>query len=236
MKLKTPDCYDDFVGNLLIAGFSMGSGNTDGIFTAVPINWNDRPDDSSRVRWFTGDPDTDPWEWRLRVLSDRVDIAYGKMFFRKGGYITKEWYPFFLAARREGMEFEDEYESGAMSSYAKRIYGFVRERGAAPIETIRKLGGFSRQDKSKVESALIELQMRLYLTICGVYRKISKEGFEYGWTANVYGTTESFWGGEVFDAAAGLSSGEARDALEERIYALNPAADASKIDKFIYGR
>ncbi len=52
------------------------------------------------IAWHTEDPETDPWEWRIRVLDEYTDIAYGKLFFRKSGYITKEWYPYFLAVRR----------------------------------------------------------------------------------------------------------------------------------------
>jgi len=41
------------------------------------------------VRWHTGDPGTSPWEWRIRVLDERDDIAYPKRFYKKSGYITK---------------------------------------------------------------------------------------------------------------------------------------------------
>ena len=31
------------------------------------------------------DPETDPWEWRIRVLDERDDIAYAKLFYKKSG-------------------------------------------------------------------------------------------------------------------------------------------------------
>jgi hypothetical protein len=94
--------YNDFVNSLLDAGFSMGGGNSEGIFSVVSWSWNEAPPYDTPVRWHTGDPETDPWEWRIRVLDERDDIAYAKLFFKKSGYITKEWYPYFLAVRRSG--------------------------------------------------------------------------------------------------------------------------------------
>ena len=213
----------------------MSGGNADGIYTAIPLGWGDIPPPDTRIRWFTGDPDADPWQWRHRVLNERDDVAYAKVFFRKGGYITREWYPYFLAARRDGADFHYEYESGAISHYAKRIYAVLEANGAVPIENIKKLGGFTRKEKSRVESALIELQTKLYITICGSFQKISRNGAEYGWTSNVFCTAETFWGSDVFEKAAKLSCDDAYDAISERIYALNPDADDAKIHKFIMG-
>ena len=169
------------------------------------------------------------------MLNERDDIAYAKLFYRKGGYITREWYPYFLAARRDGMDFDDEYADGALSYYAKRVYTAVKELGAAPVENIKRLAKFERREKSKFESALVELQMRLYITICGEFQKISKDGSEYGWSSMMYCTTESFWGGDVFDRAARMAADGAYEALREQVYKLNPDADAARIDRYIYG-
>ena len=213
----------------------MSAGNPDGVYSVIPFGWDVRPDKPTRIRWHTGDPDTDPWQWRLRVLNERDDVAYAKCFFRKGGYITKEWYPYFLAARRDGMDFGDAYADGLLSNFSKRIYTAIGEYGALALDRIKSVCGFTREDKSKFEAALVELQMKLFITICGSYRKVSKTGEQYGWETTVFSTAESFWGDEVFDAAARLSSDEAFDAILERIYALNPEADAAKARKFILG-
>ena len=93
--------YGDFVSTLLDVGFSMGGGNSEGIFSVIPWNWKEVPPYETPVSWHTGNPETDPWEWRIRVLDERKDIAYSKLFFKKSGYITKEWAPYFLAVRRE---------------------------------------------------------------------------------------------------------------------------------------
>lgn len=227
--------FSSFCKALLKAGFSMGGGNSEGIYSVVSWGWNETPPYDTPVRWHTGDPDTDPWEWRMRVLDERKDIAYAKVFFGKSGYITKDWYPYFLAVRRGGMNFEDEYESGNISQYAKRIYNIIQENGALPFHGIKQLGGFGKEDKSRFERALAELQRKLYITMCGRQQKISKMGLEYGWSSTVFCTTEGFWGDEVFETAARIGEHEAAGRIAEQIYKLDPHAEEKKIMKFIKG-
>jgi len=227
--------YDDFVAALLDVGFSAGGGINEGISSIVSWSWEEEPPYDTPVRWHTGDPVTDPWEWRMRVLDERCDIAYAKLFFRKSGYITKDWYPYFLAIRRGGRTFEEDYAAGIISHFAKRIYDTVSENGALPVHVIKQLAGFHGKDKSGFDRALTELQMRMYLTMCGQRRKLSKKGIEYSWPSSVLCTTESFFDDEVFKRAAELDSEEAAKKLTGQIIKLNPAADSKKISKFIRG-
>lgn len=228
--------YGDFVDGLLEAGFSMGSGgNNEGVFALLKYSWDKEPPES-RISWHTGDPETDPWEWRMRVLDERNDIAYGKIFFRKTGYITKKWYPYFLAVRRGGMNFDEAYGQGLVSNYAKRIYDLLRDGGAVALHGLKQLGNFSKEDKSKFERGLAELQMKLFITMCGRQQKVSSLGREYGWASTMFCTTEHFWGGEIFLDAGKLTESEAANRITEQIYQLNPGGDPNKISKFIYGK
>jgi len=225
--------YNDFCDALINAGFSLGSGgNNEGVFALLEHNWDNQPPDS-KIQWHTGNPETDPWEWRMRVLDERTDIAYGKLFFKKSGYITKEWYPYFLAARRDGKTFDDMYSDGLMSHFARRIYDMLRDGGAVPSHGLKQLCGFSKEEKGKFDSALIELQMGLFVTMCGRKQKISMKGQEYGWASTMFCTTEEFWDDEVFHAAAKLTKEEAKAAITEQIYKLNPNALPKKVAKFI---
>lgn len=226
--------YNDFVTTLLDAGFSMGGGNSEGIYAVVPWGWDEVPPYNTPVRWHTGDPETDPWEWRMRVLDERDDVAYAKLFFKKSGYITREWYPYFLAARRGGKAFMDEYEEGTINRFARRIYDVVVENGALPLHDIKRRGGFSREDSARFDRALIELQMKMYLTMCGRRQKISRKGEEYGWSSTVFCTAERYFGKAVFEKAD-ISEQEAAEKITEQIYRLNPGADPKRINKFIKG-
>jgi len=227
--------YNDFVDTLLSAGFSMGGGSNDGIYAIIDWGWNEPPPYETPIAWHTDDPETDPWEWRIRVLDERSDIAYAKLFFKKSGFITKEWYPCFLAVRRGGLSFDEAYSDGTITHFAKRIYDAVSENGAMPTHIIKQTAGFSKEDKSSFDKALTELQMKMYLTMCGRAQKTSMLGTNIAWASTVITTTESFFGESVFDEAAKISKETAFDKIKEQILKLNPTAQDKKISKFISG-
>lgn len=227
--------FEDFVATLLKAGFSMGGGNSEGIYSVVPWSWNDEPPYETPVSWHTGDPETDPWEWRMRVLNEREDIAYAKLFFKKSGYITRNWYPLFLAVRRGGKTFAEEYADGSISYFAKRIYDVVTEHEVLPLHAIKEQGGFAKGNASAFDRALVELQMGMYLTMCGRQQKLSKTGEEYGWSSTVFCTVERYFGQGVMDEAAKISEGDTIERITRQIYSLNPDANARKVARFIRG-
>lgn len=227
--------FDDFVSGLLEAGFSMGGGNSEGIFSLITWNWKEEPPYDTPVRWHTGDPETDPWEWRMRVLDERSDIAYAKLFFKKSGFITKEWYPYFLAARRGNGSFKEAYLDGTIGNYEKRIYDAIAEYKILPLHEIKQIAGFGKEDNSQFERALTELQMKMYITMCGRQRKISRSGEEFGWYSTVFCTVEGFFTGDMLIMENKISEQQAIEKITERIYKLNPNADLKKILKFIKG-
>jgi len=220
--------FNDFTTALLDAGFSVGGENSEGIFSLCSLF-------GSQIAWHTDDPETDPWEWRMRVLEERDDIAYAKVFFNKSGFITKEWYPYFLAVRRGGKSFEEAYTDGTISHFAKRIYTLVSDNENLPFHLIKKFGNFSKEDNPRFERAVVELQMKMYITMCGRQRKASHFGEEYGWSSTVFCTTESFFGSDVFNNAEKITEQEAIEKITAQVYKLNPAANAKKILRFIRG-
>lgn len=225
--------FSDFCTMLSGCGFSMGGGNAKGIFTVIPCDWTEQASIDSPIRWHTGNPETDPWEWRMRVLEERKDIAYSKLFFRTSGYLTKEWYPYFYAIRRKGETLEEAYESGTISQMAKRIYDIVSEHEIA-LHEIKQRGGFRREDHAKFESAIVELQMRMFITMCGRAQKTNRLGEGYGWSSTVFTTVEDFWEKRGF-ALPWTDPVESYDKVKAQILNLNPEAEQRKIDKFIRG-
>lgn len=225
--------FSEFCTALTECGFSMGGGNAKGIFAVIPFGWEEQANMDSPVKWHTGDPETDPWEWRMRVLEERNDIAYSKLFFGTSGYITKEWYPYFYAVRRKGESFEEAYEGGTVSGMAKQIYDIV-SCGEIAFHEIKQIGGFRREDNAKFDRAIVELQMRMFITMCGRAQKTSKNGNSYGWNSTVFTTVENFW----FDRGISLPDLDvlqSYDKIRAKILTLNPNAEQKKIDKFIKG-
>lgn len=223
--------YSDFINSLTDAGFSMGGSANDGIFAVVPWGWNEQPPYDTPVAWHTGDRETDPWEWRVRVLEESSDIAYSKVFFRKSGFITREWYPHFFTVRRGGADFYEQYEDGEMSIQAKRIYDVVCEGGKVALHTIKERAGFGKEEKAKFDKALTELQMSMYITMCGIQKKESNNA----WASTVFCTVESFWGEDFLDMATQLDIDDSFEKIKAQILKLNPAATDRKIAKFIRG-
>jgi len=225
--------FTSFCDALLADGLSLGCGDAKGIHSIIPGTW-EHPAPGSPVRWHTGDPETDPWEWRMRVLEERDDIAYAKLFFRTSGYIAYSLYPLFYAVRRRGEPMEEAYSRGTVGSAAKRIYDILSASGGVPLHDLKLLGGFTKTEKSAFDRALIELQMRMFITVCGREQKRDKNGNAYGWSSTVFTTVENFW------AVRGKQLGEedperAYAALFERLNALNPAIDPAKAEKCIRG-
>lgn len=221
--------FQEFCDELLKCGFSMGGGNAKGIFAIVDYDWRNCPADNPIV-WHTGDPETDPWEWRMRVLEERDDIAYGKVFFGTSGYITKEWYPLFLKVRRQGMVFDEWYDEGKASQLEKQIYEVISENGQVALHDLKRMCGITKETASKFDRALTNLQKSLFITMCGRTQKLNKFGEGYGWNSTVFCTVEEFWGE---DLSADISFDEAYGQIREQILKLNPQAQERAIKKFI---
>lgn len=226
--------FDDFCTELLRCGFSMGGGNAKGIFALIDYDWLQQEHLDTPVKWHCGDPEVDPWEWRMRVLEERADIAYGKVFFKTSGFITREWYPHFYAVRRGGRSFADAYEAGQLSHMAKRIYEIVQD-GPIALHEIKARGGFGKADKAQFDKAMLELQMGLYITMSGRKQKKNTLGMDYGWNSTVLCTVEDFWQERDFELPA-LDAEESYALIRERVLLLNPMAEEKTIRKFIMGK
>ncbi len=111
----------------------------------------------------------------------------------------------------------------------------MSDNESMPFHIIKQFGNFSKEDSSHFERAIVELQMKMYITMCGRQRKASHIGEEYGWSSTVFCTTESFFGSDVFDEAASITEPEAIEKITGQVYKLNPLADVKKIMKFIKG-
>lgn len=82
--------------------------------------------------------------------------------FRKSGFITRDWYPLFLAVRRGDRSFEEQYLAGHISHDAKRIYEILAGGESLPVHDLKQSAGFGPGGQSAFDRALVELQMGLY--------------------------------------------------------------------------
>ena len=76
----------------------------------------------------------------MRVLDERNDIADTTLFFKKSGFITKEWYPYFLSAERffGGAVFEEADKIPVEAAYEIIKEQILRLNPAAQEKKISK--------------------------------------------------------------------------------------------------
>lgn len=129
------------------------------------------------------------------------------------------------------MTFDEAWEAGLVSDLARRIFRAVEENGRVAMHDIKQLAGLSGESSAHIEKAMTDLQMGMFLTICGRQQKLDKFGNAYGWSSTVFCTPEEFWG-KNFDIP---EPEEAAEKIRSRVLQLNPAAQERKIKKFIYG-
>ena len=58
---------------------------------------------TSNLYWWTGNKEQDSWEWR-ELIARSGEVAYGKFFHKKAGFISKKWFPYFAYYRRDGYD------------------------------------------------------------------------------------------------------------------------------------
>ena len=225
--------FSGFCTLLLECGFSLGGENPKGIFSLLAPGCLDQPD-GSPIRPHTGDPDTDPWEWRMRVLEERQDLAYAKVFFRTSGYIARQWYPSFFAVRRRGETLEQAYIAGRVSRTARKIYQLLQENGPTPSHEIKPLCGFSKEEGRTLEPALLELQTGMFATISGRAQKVNRQGQPYGWNSVVFATVEDFWQQRGLELPS-LDPDKAYEDIRRQVFRLNPWDQPRKVEQFIKG-
>ena len=161
--------------------------------------------------WWT-DRLGDPWAWR-QVLAPHPDVAYGKFFDKKAGFVSREWFPAFANYRRDGYDWEGMYEDGKLSSRGKRILDVLELN-----ENAEGLGLLSCEIRRRAalekgfEGALTDLQMKGFLLMSCFRQRRNKLGEPYGWHVAELMTPETKWGWDAVN-----SCGEKPDASLERI-------------------
>lgn len=224
-EIKPLKSYEDFVEIVNKLGFMPFSTNSIGF---VSIGGDNALTNSEQ--WHTG-LDDDPWQWRIKIEQEKK-AAFGKLFDKKPGFISFEWYPYFLALRRKNRSFEMLYSEGLISNTAKQIYTLFKDNGQFATHEIKSLCGFTKDTNSKYESAMTELQMWMFITGNGTKRKTAATGEPYGWPSISYSTVETWSGPELIEQAASISYKEAQDKILSRIETIAPEASLNKMKRF----
>ncbi len=187
---------------------------------------------TSRNQWHTGDLDTDPWQWRDRAATEHR-LAFGNILGGHKGFISRQLYPLFYSACRPDGTLDEHYRSGTVTRTAIDVYKLFENGDDLDTGEIRKQMGVTKKEgASAVDTAIVWLQSKFYITVCGNRRKVSFDGIEYGWPANAYRLADD-WASDWLLAPL-ASTADARAQILAHIAALGSRIDINMAEKLLF--
>lgn len=146
--------------------------------------------------WWSGNTLKDPWEWRI-FAANCHELAYGKFFNGKTGFISLEWLPVFANYRRSGYDFDSLWDDGLAQLREKKIMDCFDCEPEIPSFLLKRIAGFGRDGEKNFEGVLSRLQSMLYLVTSDFRQRLDRYGKPYGWPVSVYTTPENKWGYDI---------------------------------------
>ena len=143
-------------------------------------------------------------------VARRGVVAYGKLFSKKAGLVSREWYPDFANYWRNGYDFDSRYEEGLASYREKCIMDVLLREGPTLSKGLKRLAGFGGDGLKVFDTVMTSLQMQTYVTVNSFEYAHDKYGKPYGWGIARYAATEDVLGAEVTQGAYDRSPEESR--------------------------
>ena len=183
---------------------------------------------TSPAGWWSGIDEIDPWEWR-RLAARSTEVAYGKFFDSRAGFISTEWFPVFANWKRDGYDFDALFEDGKATMRQKKIMDlFMDGRELFSFEAKRR-AGFGKDGERNFEGTVTSLEKTSYLVIRDFRRRVNKKGGEYGWHIAVLTAPESIWGYETVTSDYAEDPRDSRQRIIDHISGIYPDADEHDI-------
>ncbi len=182
------------------------------------------------LSWWSGNPEQDPWAWR-QFIAGSGQVAYGKFFGRKAGFISKTWFPHFANWRRDGYDFDSRWDSGLANLRQKRIMDQFSVKDELYSFDLKHLAGFGKEGERNFDGTLTDLQMGGYLLIRGFRQRRNQKGQPYGWPISVYALPETLWGYGHISSAYSMEPEQSRQLIYGQIQKNFPAATPSTLHR-----
>jgi hypothetical protein len=187
---------------------------------------------TSPFQWHTGDPETDPWQWRDRTAQEKR-LAFGNILGGHKGFVSEKLYPLFYSACRPDGSMEERWRWGQLKKTVYDVYRLFEENG--PLDTAelrRRMQVRKSEGAGAVDRAVVRLQSEFHITVCGSKRKVSFDGQEYGWPANTYCLVDVWFSDWLKEPL--LPTDEARKKILKHCENMN--IDVNKLEKLLFGR
>ena len=188
--------------------------------------------------WWSGDIQSDPWEWRI-ALAGHPEVAYGKFFDKKAGFIHKDFFPIFANYRRNGYDFDSLVDEGLAKHRAGKIMDVFELNEEAVGKEImsnelKEKAGFGKDGGEKnFDGVLTELQMQTYLIVSDFRQRINKKGESFGWHIAAMGTPETKWGYDFVSSRYSEDPSDSWEKIVARIHSFFPHAEERQIQKIL---
>jgi len=203
----------------------------------LPLFKNDIPGFSLEERtvpdyWWCGDPEVDPWEWR-EVIARSGEVAYGKFFDKKAGFISKEWLPYFANYRRDGYDFDALWDDEKASRRQKKVMDVLELEDEVYSNELKARAGFGKGKEKGFDGTVTDLQMKTYLCVRDFRQRKNKKGELYGWPIAVYTRPETLWGYEHVTSAYKESSADSGRRIIDHMKDIYPIATSAQVKKVL---
>jgi len=160
-------------------------------------------------------------------------VAYGKLFSKKAGLVSREWYPDLANYRRNGYDFDARYEDGLASYREKSVMDVLLQKGPTLSKDLKRLAGFGGDGLKGFDTVITHLQMQTYVTVHSFEYARDKYGKPYGWGIARYAVTEDVLGAEVTQGAYSRSPEASKEKIIQHLRTLYPEAADNNLEKLI---
>lgn len=185
--------------------------------------------------WWSDVPERDPWEWR-ETIARSTEVAYGKFFGGKAGFISRKWLPYFVNYRRDGYDFDALWDDEKASLRQKKIMdNFMNKNSEMEIFTneLKQIAGFGKGGEKGFDGVMTLLQMQTYLCVRDFRQRRNKKGEKYGWAIAIYSTPEHIWGKEYITDAYSEEPEKSGKRIIDHMKKLYPSADDKQINHLL---
>jgi len=205
-------------------------------------------DCTPRKLWFSGEYDG-PWEWKGPVIRNG-NCAYGKLFNKKAGFVSLDWFPDFANYRRSAYPLISSTNSDQDQPRETIIYNTIVEHDSLLTNDLKTLLGYNKQrkkpsilpafseqptEKAKqgFDSAMTRLQMGTWIVVADFEYRYNKQLERYGWGIARFTTPEALFGGNIALECEGRSPEESKNKIVDYLKGLLPGTTEEEILRII---